>query len=296
MRTAWLAAVVILIGYPLTARAADSLRLSPALQDVVLSEPGETRTLALTLTNSTASDLTVVLSTTDFGQLNETGGLAFIGDDDQSWQHRLAAWLTVDRDRVTVPAGQSVTATLRLVNRDDLTPGGHYAAVLARIVDAADTSATAASSQIGWQGVLATQLYVLKRGGETYQLSLLDIEPSGTVWRQPGAVSLRWRVDGNTHIKPYGQVEVLSGRGQVVASGTINEDSAIILPGATRVMAVKLTGARWWPGHYMVRVRYHRQDSADWLEASQTFWYFPVWFIVALVGLLILIVGRMRRA
>ena len=286
----WLPVVLCLV-WPASLRAATpSLRLTPALSDVVLSEVGEIREIPFTIFNETAVDEIVDLSVVDFGPLGETGGLAFIGTENQSWSHRLSGWLTLDQRRVTISARSSAQATVRLENRSDLTPGGHYAAVLASLA----TEDADRQPDIGWQGVLSTQFYVLKKGGETYNLDLLDVKPSGTLWRRPATLSLRWRAGGNTHVIPYGEITISSAGGQVVGRGIINEDSAIILPESTRVIAVRLDNQRWWPGRYKTTISFHHQAVEEVQIQEFYFWYIPAWFI-ALVAMIPVVFIRRRR-
>jgi hypothetical protein len=273
---------------PQAVRAASAINLSPASHDVVLTSEQPIQNLSFTLTNQTSDKVTVTLSAVDFGPLDETGGVAFLGQDNTTWQHRLTPWLTIDQERLTMAAGQSVTATVRLENRLDLTPGGHYAAVLARLADDEQPVPTG----VGWQGVLASQFYVLKKGGEQYDLRLHDITPTGLMLTWPKEISLRWWAGGNTHVKPYGTISVTSVRGRKVAEAVINTDSALLLPEATRVLASSLIKKGLiWPGKYTVQIGYHHQANSELIWQTVTWWYLPWWLV--LIGLAI--VGQIWR-
>lgn len=277
----WLALLVGLLS-PAAVQAA-AINLSPASHDVVLEDANSSETLSFRLTNNTPASVALALSAVDFGPLGETGGIAFLGQDDQSWQHRLTPWLSLDRDLVTIDSGQSTEVKVRIDNRLDLSPGGHYAAVLAELKDSVGL-ADQPRSAIGWQGIMASQFYVLKKGGESYDLKFVDGEPAGLIMRWPAKIALRWRADGNTHVQPYGTVVVKKNRGRQVASGILNQDSAIILPGAVRVLETSLESGRIiWPGRYQIQVNYHHQASQEMTTVEFTWWYVPWWLPIVII-------------
>lgn len=282
-----LGGLIILLVWPGLARATSAITISPAAHEVVLDPATSERELSFKITNQTLSDLSVSLTMADFGPLDETGGIAFLGDEDRSWQHRLTPWLSLDRDQLNLAVGQSQIATVRIHNREDLTPGGHYAAVLATMQDATTTSPAQTAATL--QGVMSAQFYVVKTGGEKYNLELLDLWPADVVWRWPTTTRVRLRAGGNSHVKAYGTMMV-NGGGQMVAKGVVNEDSALILPGATRVLETALRRLHWvWPGRYQLVMSLHDQANEKDIELTRVFWYIPTWlFIPLILGLIIL--------
>lgn len=291
MRAGWL---LILPGLmlPAVGRATSAVTISPAAHEVILETGDVEKTVSFEIANQTPEELTVGLKMADFGSLDETGGIAFLGDQNDDWQHRLASWLTLDRDQLRLAAGQSASVTVHIHNRDDLTPGGHYAAVLATVQDPGSRLSVQKSSA-SWQGVMSSQFYVLKRGGERYQIEVLDLFPSGLVWRWPTKVEVRLRAGGNTHVKPHGTITTSFG-GKTVARGILNQDSALILPGATRVLTADLTNPGWrWPGRYQLILRASDQMNQSQVEAERVIWFAPWWLVLVII--LALFIWRRRR-
>jgi len=84
------------------------------------------------VTNNTKSRCALRTSSLDFKSLNESGGWAFVtnGTDQLGHKYGLASWLTIPPDLIELQPNQTKPVKITVDNRSDLSPGGHYAAVL----------------------------------------------------------------------------------------------------------------------------------------------------------------------
>src|SRR3990167_10188741 len=82
---------------PVPAEAASGIVISPPLQEVTIQAAQPKVPASFTLTNNTGRDQRILLSTIDFNALDETGGVAFVGQNPTELQRKygLARWLSV---------------------------------------------------------------------------------------------------------------------------------------------------------------------------------------------------------
>ena len=90
---------------PLDVRAESTgmLSVSPLFIDISLEEGEKTKDFHLDVSNTTAESVVLRLSLIDFGSLNESGGIAFLGKDGEGDnRYALASWIVPERDVVTL--------------------------------------------------------------------------------------------------------------------------------------------------------------------------------------------------
>jgi hypothetical protein len=265
--------------------------VSPIYQNVSIGAQQAQAHYEVTLSNSTAADQSFKLSTVDFGSLNDSGGVAFLGSSTSSFSKKygLSGWMKLDSDTVAVPQGKSVQIGVSILNSDTLTAGGHYGAILATALTAPDGPAV--QPRVGVFEVLSSLLLLIKQGGATPSLSVTAQSADGGWWRMPSSVTDRFQNSGNVHVVPRGVVEVKDPLGKVVMRGSINENSGIILPQMYRKYATPLMAmeAAWVPGRYSVVLSYRFDGTNSTKIFATGFWFLGRWGIAA-VGVLLIFV------
>jgi hypothetical protein len=274
------AAVLVALGLSgaPVARADSVFTVTPAFQDATVS--GTTSVdLSIQLSNHTPADQSFALSVADFGSLNESGGVAFLGTtpNELDRPYGLVSWLQLDRNVAFVPAGGTVTIGVTVENRDSLSPGGHYGAVLATAVTDTGTPQNV-GTQIGLHEVLSSLILVTKTGGALPDLKLVSESFQRSPLTLPNTLLQRFQDAGNQHVVPRGTVEIRDPLGRLVKSGALNENSFFILPESFRQIPVDLitVGHSWLPGRYTITTEY-RYDGT---EATKTF-KDSVWYVGA---------------
>ena len=242
--------------------ASNAISLSPFLQNITVSESDTTKSFNLKLTNNSPNVQELDLTTRDFGSLNDSGGILLKGTtDDYSQHYGLTSWLTLEADTVVLQPGEARTILVSVNNRQDLQPGGHYAAVVA--------SVKSLDEQTGNRVVVNQQVLSLilvdKQGGDHYDLKLKQVEQNGNWLHLPNDIKLQFQNPGNVHVVPRGQVLLKNPAGSVIAKGIINSETAFVLPATLRDLYVRLTPVGHslpLPGIYHVEVDY-RYDGID---------------------------------
>lgn len=283
---AWLLALMM----PGLMNAASSrgLAVSPAFQAVTIGKDQQQAEHVVQLQNYTAVAQEIRLSVVDFGSLDESGGVAFLGKPAQELErkHGLASWMKLEKEAVVVPPQGVVAVKVVIENRPTLAPGGHYGAVLAT----ATTEGTVKESRVGLKQVLSSLILATKEGGAVPELKLVSQTGNGNWRRLPTSLEHRFQNTGGVHAVPRGIAEVRDPAGKLVARGALNEGSGAVLPGSFRRYQTKLTALDqgWLPGRYEVKTTY-RYDGTDKTETLVGHvWYVGsavVWGVMALVFL-----------
>jgi len=265
--------------------------INPFIQNIDIQKDQTGVPFSVAVTNNTGSQVNLDVSVLDFGTLDESGGVAFLGSSDNA-KYSLASWITLSANTLVLAPQQSQTLTGSIKNDDSLSPGGHYGAVMFKIQDDSNANADQ-NDHVAFNPSFASLLFVRKIGGETYGLHLDSEQVAKNLFSLPDSITLRFQNTGNVHVTPRGDVELSDPLGRLVAKSFINEQSGIILPETSRVFPEKFLSIApaFLPGRYTLKTNY-RYDGLDiFSDSSQTFLLVPPLFILAVVILLLVLVA-----
>ena len=274
---------------PLSAQGSpNGLTVSPAFQEIVLDQKDIQKDFFVSLSNTSQGTVLLRVAKYDFGTLDESGGVAFLGaSNDLEKKYALASWMYPEKDILTLGPGETQKILVTVENSDTLGPGGHYGALTFSVEDASP-------SALGREGVSVNQLFstlvfVKKIGGEKYHLELKNLDYQSSPFRFQKRVQLHFLNGGNVHLVPRGTAVVLDPFERMIGKGIINEQSALILPESSRVYSFSLENiARSFvPGWYTMEISYRYDGKDDFVKTSLRFIFIPP---VAIVGLLSLMV------
>ncbi len=272
-----------LTGRTFAATNSSILTITPFLKEIKFSADEGTKDFEVEIGNDSDKQQSVRLSVLDFGSLNETGGLVFAGSNanDLVKKYGLANWVQLSSSSLTIDAHKSAKIQATIIDDTTLSPGGHYAAIVASL----DSGASGVSNQISVNQKLSSLIFATKTGGEKYDLRLDGIDAGNSRFNLPGFVTLHFFNPGNVHVVPRGTVKIFSPNGETVSQGVINEESGYILPETSKQILVRLNQL----GHkdlrtstYKLRVDY-RYDGIDTFARRDL----PV-YITSPLGLVIL--------
>jgi hypothetical protein len=273
--------------------------ISPAFQQVTLKSDQSNQTYDFSVTNNSSQEHEFALSVVDFGSLDETGGVLFVGNAEKalSYRYALSPWVTLEKDRVVVAPHATEKVPITLINKESLTPGGHYGAVLVTPTDTGDQAQKVQIDQVA-----SSLLFVKKQGGEVYKLELNSLKVRPHIFSLPTSVDIRFQNAGNVHVIPRGLAMLTGPDGRVVKRGVINADSGIALPESFRSLKVPLQtlGSSWRPGRYTLTTTYRYDDIATVRTVKTSFVYLNIPFVVGVAALTamvfaLVLVPRLRR-
>jgi hypothetical protein len=264
--------------------------VTPFFQNIVLDENTSQDTFYVEVGNNTNSSLVFNFSVIDFGSLGESGGIAFLGTEhDLKNKYGLASWLSLEQDAMVLEAGEKKQIKVMVTNKESLSPGGHYAAIIAKLDNNQDYF-NRESSQIAFDPSFASLIFVRKTGGEIFNLEINKIDFEGSMLDSKAMIRLRLQNSGNVQVVPRGLIRVFDPIGREVFQGFINNESALILPETFRLFQSQISkiALAFIPGKYKIVIQYRYDGKDDFIEKSEYVDFIPR--IAILSGLIIFMV------
>lgn len=281
---------------PSTAYAATiaykGVSLSPAVEQLVINPDQSDISFQIRLDNNQNVPLTLQASSLDFKSLNDSGGLAFITSNPSALEDKygLANWINLPAGDIVLPPGGGQFVTVTIDNRNDLASGGHYAAVLFRVVSPTGLS----GNKVEVDQVISSLIFLRKTGGDVYSVNLTKAAAHRN-WAWLG-----WPTRLDTYFYNGGNVQT-APRGTIQLNKTIsilNPNSSLVLPSSSRLISTELNRptAPIWPGIYHVTIIYRPDSTTTMKTASLSFIYLS-WetLMVILLAVLLLIRLNIRR-
>lgn len=260
----------------------NGLTVSPAFQEVILDQKEKKADFFVSITNTTGALVTLRITVFDFGSLDESGGVAFLGaSSNLEKKYALASWMRPEKDVLTLQPDETQKILVTIENRDSLGPGGHYGALTFKTEDTAVQNVS--GDTVAVNQLFSTLVFVKKIGGEIYNLELKGTEYQNNVAKFQDVVRLRFQNSGNVHVVPRGMVLVSDPLGRLVAKGILNEESGLILPETIRAYPVRLKtlAPSLIPGRYTMEIAYRYDGKDDFMTTSLQFDFIPLPAILA---------------
>ncbi|MBP9817865.1 hypothetical protein KBC75_03905 [Candidatus Shapirobacteria bacterium] len=289
--------VLFLMMYPLPAQALDGgIGISPPFSNIVIRESEKQKKIAVKFVNNSNVLISLKLKVVDFGALDEAGGVAFLGFNKENLdkKYSLASWVNLSADYLNIDPKKTVEVEVTILNRESLSPGGHYGAVLATL----EQSGVSGEEKVAVNQSYGSLFYVNKEGGEKFGMKFSQLVTSKLWWKLDNQVQLRLQNSGNVHLIPRGLVVIKDQKNREVARGIINSESAIILPETFRWFKFDLDSEKnlIMPGKYKLVVSYRYDGKNEFDNKETSFFYIGVEGVIfMLVGLISFIVLIWRR-
>jgi len=253
------------------AAAPASLTASPAIQELQVQPGTSAISFSATLTNDSSQSVVVAVKAQDVISLGQDGSITFIDPSQSASDSQgLADRITTVSNHVTIGANASQTIKFDITSVNTLSPGGHYAAVVYTVVGASN----AGGATVNLQPAVSTLVFITTAGTGTQSLKLAPLTIGSFRTDVPARLNLVFTNTGNVQTAVRGYTQIYGPRGDLVSQGVLNVDSGLVLPGAERLFAARLTpqtNAPLWPGAYKVKVFYRYDGEARYTEFQQSF-------------------------
>ena len=252
--------------------ASGGLSIGPFLQEVTLSPGQAESSFRITVTNTTGTELPLRLSVVDFGAADEAGGINFLPSaDNLERRYGLASWMRLEKDALVLASGSSQQVLVTVDNRESLSPGGHYGAVIFEVDK--ERNGGDIQPKVDFTKAVSTLVLAKKLGGEKRSMTLSNSMWSGPPLFLPHEVKLRFLNNGNVHTTTSGDVTLTDVFSRTISRGVINPESTVVLPESTRAYQVKLTdrATLWLPGWITVTTRYKVTDVSGYVTSKSSF-------------------------
>jgi hypothetical protein len=259
-----LAFILFLFLLPTSLQAAEfsGVTVDPAMIKLDLATDPDT--FVIKYKNTTNSVLQLNFSAKDFTGLEEGWRVKFLTTEDaKNYHYSLSSWLDFNPESLLLKPNESGDLLVK-IRQTNLSPGGHYASIVADIAPTKPQDGTVAI-----KSQLVSLAFIRASTGNERDEAKIS---SFTIVRNnflsfPKQFSLRFDNTGNTQLTPHGLLTITDIFNHKVAFGILNEDSLITLPETIRKYDLNLAAVNHWliPGPYHVNltINYGQQQTTS---------------------------------
>jgi len=296
MKLRYLFSSLALLFIPFVSYAAT---VSPSILEVKGSKGEEIQT-TFTVINSSASDQNYFLGTMNFVPKEESGSPQFVPQKDTSG---LVQWINLPFNQVLVKAHAKAEIPFKILLPQEATPGGYYASVT---VSSTPTDVVNANGAVV-EAKTAVLVFLTVSGEAKEQVAFLDLKAPRLVTSLYGA-SIKYRLQnqGNTIVKPDGEIEWKDVFGRVLEKQNANQAGSRVLPMTTRTFDVLMQDKNTsfyqslidqvrilWVGPTWVRLSL-QTESGFKINEQTLVWYLPWQLSVSILLVVIVVFGGYR--
>lgn len=298
-----LAASMIAVLRPVNAQDAQGtgsgLSVSPTRTELSI-QPGKTDKIEISIRNVTRGAIVAKPFISDFESDDATGEPKLYANTDKRNSASINSFVSGLQD-VPLAPGESKNLTYTVSIPDNAAPGGYYGAVAYRAVPA--NQAGPESGEVALTANVASLVLIEVPGDITEQIQIQSVKIGKTNANNPvtfssffttkpdrGAISIK--NNGNSFSKPFGTVSLTNMSGKQIYSYELNNATprGNILPKSSRTFTDEIKNISK-PGRYTLTANISHGTGGEVITQKVSFWYVPVWLLVALAILLLGIVA-----
>jgi len=264
----------------------DGLTISPPILELE-TKPGETYNQIIKITNPTNNLIEVYPQVMNFRASGEGGEPAFYPATEEEANFSLAQWIKFNQSKVALTPEQVVEFNYSIEVPTDAEAGGHYGVIFFATQPPKaeeDQSQISISSMIG-------SLILAKVPGTIIEKGFLESFKANRIYlKLPATFQVRISNLGNVHFKPRGDITIKGMFGGESDKIQLNQARGNVLPDSIRKFEEKWNPEKIIIGRYTADLRVVYGESEKTLDGQVVFWVLPLWFLLALGGLIISII------
>ena len=264
----------------------DGLTISPPILELE-TKPGETYNQIIKITNPTNNLIEVYPQVMNFRASGEGGEPAFYPATEEEANFSLAQWIKFNQSKVALTPEQVVEFNYSIEVPADAEAGGHYGVIFFATQPPKaeeDQSQISISSMIG-------SLILAKVPGTIIEKGFLESFKANRIYlKLPATFQVRISNLGNVHFKPRGDITIKGMFGGESDKIQLNQARGNVLPDSIRKFEEKWNPQKIIIGRYTADLRVVYGESERTLNGQVVFWVLPLWFLLALGGLIISII------
>lgn len=282
------------VGQVAAQTAGNGIKVSPVRTEVTMN-PGESRTVSLTVQNITSTSSEYEAIVNDMVAKGENGQAALILEADQyAPSHSLKRYIS-SIPSVQIDAGKYKEVKATITIPKSAAGGGYYGAI--RFVPAG----TKIDKNVTLSASVASIILVRVNGDVTENMVIesFDVRKGAeglggssffTTNKNLYSV-VRFKNKGNVHEQPFGKVRVLKGS-KVVLETEINKTDprGNVLPDSVRRFDTELTKLGSF-GKYTVQGNFGYGSNGQLLSATTSFWVVPLPLIIGTFVVIVLLLA-----
>jgi len=255
-----------------------SLSVSPTLFEMSAS-PGQQWSSSVRIINPNPYDITVYGDVVNFAPQGKSGRARFLPvfEDEQSGT-TIAEWISLGESEFTIPAEQTIEVPFSIKVPDDVSPGGHYGAIL---VGTRPPETEVETSRVETSQIVTALIFLRVEGDVIEQGGIRSFRTTSGILNRPEATfALRFENTGNVHLQPQGQIEIYNMWGEVRGEVPINRNTMSGIVPHESVRKHEFTWTGDWSlsdiGRYRaVATLAFGEESRQFSSQEAVFWVIP---------------------
>lgn len=263
----------------------------------LVMDPGQTRTVQITLANRLGSDKVFSLSEEDFtGSDDLDQPVVLLGDDRGPYSAKDV--IRIPTPKLTVPFAEKAFIPVTVSIPANAQPGGMYGSVIVSVTSDPGSTTPAGDASAATNPVitrLAVLFFIRVAGAANTAGELSQFSLAGNRWmlwnNDPVNFDLIYKNTGSVHLVPSGTISITNMLGSPVAQ-------IIVDPWFAMPQSLRFREVGWSPpflfGRYTAHAAVNRGYGSTTDEADLTFWVIPWKIILAVFAVLILIILAIR--
>jgi hypothetical protein len=268
-----------------------AIQISPTRNEVSL-QPGEQKTVSLSLKNVSNNDITARVFLNDFESDNESGTPKIIIEDRDPTPYSLKKILTGYTD-VELKANETKEVKVTINMPSNAAPGAYFGALRYAAVPKGQEG-QADDRQVSLTASVAHLVFVEVPGNIKQQIQIQKVQavrnnkPGSIFFKTPTQGSVTVRNLGNGFSRPFGKVTVNNPFGKQVHTYDVNntEPRGVVLPSSNRIFTNDIKGVKF-PGKYSMTASVAYGNGGEVVNLKGSFWYLPVWFVILFLVLIV---------
>lgn len=294
---------VVLVGrtsYAESSSSAQGLQISPAKVELNTA-PGNSYSIKLMITNVTDSELVYSSAVSDFKASGETGIPKISIDKTMPATASVRSWVdTISKFSLGSHQSKDVYAEINVPTNAE--PGGHYG-----ILSFSGTAPDVSGTGVGLSASTGVLLLIRVDGAVTESAKIASFysgkldKPLFFFESSPIPFIVRVQNNGNTHIKPMGNIEIKDMFGNSVATVPVNKTATNVLPDSIRRFGgsdadkLQMTSKGLLFGQYTAQLTLGYGTTGQAITGTLSFWVIPYKVILTVLLVLLTSIFVFRR-
>lgn len=295
-KSIWLVLTVLIAGAlfgsapSVMAQGSLSLSVTPTLFEMSAT-PGQFWQSSVRVINTNDYPLTVYLEAVNFAPQGEGGTGKFLPVFEEFTEGTtLAEWIEISTDSITIPPEQSRNVSFTVSLPEDVSPGGHFAAIMVGTKPPQDDTSTL---QVKTAQVVTSLFFVRVAGDVVESGSIREFRVVKGFLSEPTVdFELRFENRGNVHLQPQGEITIYNMWGKERGVIPINHQTHFgnVLPESIRKFRFNWTGE--WSfseiGRYSaVATLGYGEEGKQFVSSRTYFWVIPLKEVAITLGLIV---------
>jgi len=264
-----------------------SVKIQPSIIEQKV-DPGEMFSSKLRLTNMSGQEHVFLIAKEDISGITGDGHPVFVGNQEKTG-YEVSSWISVKEDSVSLGAGETKEIPFDVTIPKQATPGGHFGALFFKLKT---THPKETGTGVGYE--VGTIISLRVAGNIVEAATIKEFFTDKLLYDKPNVTfTATIKNSGNTLVRPRGPLEISDFFGKKVATLTVNDAAAAVLPGGERSFETIWREEGFAFGHYTVVMSLtYGDEGKDTVSQTLSFWVLPMRLIAyGAIGLLLIILA-----